>query len=231
MSETLQRLTVSDQIAAKLKQYIIENNLKCGDRLPTEHELAELFGVSRISVREATKALGFLGIIDAAPRRGLTIARLNMERVSQYLGFHFAVSDYPKEQLIETRLAIELAGLSRAVERMRDEPTIYVRLNAINERLREILENEDLSEWIELDVEFHRELLRASGLEPLVAFHDLLQVFFQRFRSNLHIASRRDGVQLHQEIIDALRAGRLDVASQTLREHIGRHISRWGLAS
>lgn len=230
MSETVQRTSVSDQIAAKLKQFIIENNLKAGDRLPTEHELAERFGVSRISVREATKALGFLGIIDAAPRRGLTIAHLNMERVSQYLGFHFAVSDYPKEQLIDTRLAIELGGLPRAVDRMRDDPAIYQRLNSINDRLREICENEDLTEWIALDVDFHRELLQASGLEPLVAFHDLLLVFFQRFRSGMHLESRQDGIQLHQQIIDELRAGHLDAACAVLKEHIGRHITRWGAA-
>ena len=101
MSEIVERKQLSDLIAVKIKEFIIENRLKVGDRLPTEQELADRFGVSRVSIREATKALGFLGIIDAAPRRGLTISNLNMERVSQFLGFHFVINDYPIDQLLE----------------------------------------------------------------------------------------------------------------------------------
>jgi DNA-binding GntR family transcriptional regulator len=79
-------------------------------------------------------------------------------------------------------------------------------------------------------VEFHRELLQASGLEPLVAFHDLLLVFFQKFRSGLRLDARQDGILLHQQIIDELRAGHLDAACDVLKEHVGRHVTRWGAA-
>ena len=227
MSELVQRQNVSDMVAARIKDYIIENELGPGDRLPTEHELAERFGVSRISVREATKALGFLGIIDAAPRRGLTIAELNMERVSQYLGFHFAVSDYPYDQLIETRVAIELGGLRRLIGRMEKDPSIYQRLRATNDHLQSIVEQEELDEWIEHDVAFHRELIKGSGLEPLMAFHDLLLVFFRKVRPGLSLEVRRFSIHGHQVIIDSLRDGNLEAARDCLREHIERHRSRF----
>ena len=81
-NEQIVRVTTSTLVAEKIKDLIIEQELRPGDRLPTEQELADRFGVSRISVREATKALGFLGIIDSAPRRGLTVGSLDMSRVS-----------------------------------------------------------------------------------------------------------------------------------------------------
>ena len=95
MSEatTEKRTIKSEMVAERIREYIIENGLKPGDKLPTEGELTELYGVSRVSVREATKALSFLGIIEAAPRRGLTVGNFSVERVSKYLAFHFAVGD------------------------------------------------------------------------------------------------------------------------------------------
>jgi len=131
MSEIVQRRQLSDLIAMKIKDLIIENRLKVGDRLPTEQEFEDRFCVSRVSVREATKALGFLGIIDAAPRRGLTISNLNMERVSQFLGFHFVINDYPIDQLLEARLGIERGGFRSAIQRIREDQGIYERLNQI----------------------------------------------------------------------------------------------------
>jgi len=131
MSEIVQRRQLSDLIAMKIKDLIIENRLKVGDRLPTEQEFEDRFGVSRVSVREATKALGFLGIIDAAPRRGLTISNLNMKRVSQFLGFHFVINDYPIDQLLEVRLEIERGGFRSAIQRIREDQGIYERLNQI----------------------------------------------------------------------------------------------------
>lgn len=220
MAENSQRVNVSDQIAAKIKDYILANDLHAGDRLPTEHELAEKFGVSRISVREATKSLGFLGIIDAAPRRGLTIGNLNMERVSQYLGFHFAISSYPEDQLIDTRAAIELGGLARTAANMQQDADIYKRLKERNDHLRAIHETADQEVWIASDVEFHRELLRASGLEPLLAFHELLLVFFQRFRRGMKLEYRASSIGQHQEVIDALKAGDVELARKHLQNHV-----------
>ena len=186
MSDFVQRKNVSDLIAAKIKDYILDNGLQQGDRLPTEHELAERFGVSRISVREATKALGFLGIIDAAPRRGLTIGAVNMERLSQYLGFHFAVADYPFDQILDARIAIEVGAVPRAMKGIEADRSILKQLTSLVEKLSanaQTAEPQTPEEWIALDLEFHRVLLSASRLEPLLAFHDLLLIFFKRIQS------------------------------------------------
>ena len=60
----------------EIKQYIIEQKLMPGDRMPTETQLAETFGISRLSLREATKSLEFLGIIESKTGVGLTVGRL-----------------------------------------------------------------------------------------------------------------------------------------------------------
>jgi GntR family transcriptional repressor for pyruvate dehydrogenase complex len=218
--EQLKRQNLSEIIAGRIKHYIIDNRLKPGDRLPTEHQMAERFGVSRVSIREATKALGFLGILRSAPRRGLTVGEVDMRRVTEYLGFHLVLTDYPKRQLLETRIIIETGALAHAAERMAVEPGLYDRLNEMTQQLRE---TDDLEQRIAGDIAFHRALLDASGVGPLVAFNDLLDIFFSRFRQSVEQAAWDDGVRGHQQIVDALRTGDVSAARDVLSVHLGYH--------
>ena len=70
---TKQRL--SDTVAQALQEDIL--GLATGDRLPTEAELVERFGVSRTVVREATRLLVQRGLATVSPGRGMTVAAVN----------------------------------------------------------------------------------------------------------------------------------------------------------
>jgi len=220
MPETLERRNLSETVAERIKQYIIDHNLKPGDRLPTEQELCDRFGVSRVCTREATKALSFLGIIDAAPRRGLAVGQLDMKRVTEYLGFHFAISDFPLSQLLDARNVIESGALPHIMRRMAQDPSVHVRLTEKAEQARR---PGTLDQRIAADVAFHHALLDASGISPLLAFHDLLTIFFDRFRRSLAKGDWENGMKQHQQIIDALRDGDLKLASDILASHTEHH--------
>ena len=124
----IRRKRLSEELAAQLRKYIIDNGLKPGDPLPTENEMVERFGVSHTVVREATKALDFLGIIDAAPRRGMVLDEFSFDRVSEYFGFHFALCDYPKDKLLGSRAVIEMGTLPYTMKAMKKDPDLYARL-------------------------------------------------------------------------------------------------------
>jgi GntR family transcriptional repressor for pyruvate dehydrogenase complex len=223
MLQTIERKRLSDMVAERIRQHILDNHLAVGDRLPTEQQFADRFGVSRLAVREATKALEFLGLVEASPRRGLTVGELDLNRLAPFLRFHPWVRTTTTGQLIDTRIVIETGGLPLAMQRMRDDPTIHERLVAA---ANEFHKAKDVSVWIELDIAFHRQLLEASGLAPLVAFNDLLQVFFQRFRESVKKAEWKEGIDSHLRIIDALQHGRLQRACDLLRKHIESHRDR-----
>ena len=67
---------MSTVLADRLLQTAIESNMKIGDKLPGEVELADRFHVSRVSIREAINGLKFLGMLDAAPRRDSSVKRV-----------------------------------------------------------------------------------------------------------------------------------------------------------
>jgi GntR family transcriptional repressor for pyruvate dehydrogenase complex len=216
----VKRQTLSDQVIAQIKRYIADEGLKPGDRLPTEQEMAEQFGVSRISIREATKALGFLGIIEASPKRGLTIGHLDMERIAEYLGFHFALNDYPRARLLQARIVVETGALPFTMRAMDEDAGLYPRLLELVDRLNEV---DDLDRFIEGEIAFHRALVAGSGIEPLVAFADLLHAFFRQFRDSVALGERRAGNQGHRRILQALRKHQLDSAQRMLARHLEYH--------
>ncbi len=162
-SRPIARQKLGDIVADRIKDYIIEHQLVEGDRLPTEQQLASMFGVSRLSVREATGALAFLGILRSAPRRGLTIGKVDMERVSSYLGFHIAVTGYPRSELVRARMVVESGALSEAVERIASDEQFYQRLVGLNQRLKAA---EDMDAFIAGDMAFHKELIACSRVGP-----------------------------------------------------------------
>lgn len=213
---------LSELVVARIKRFIIEHSLGEGDRLPTEHDMAEMFGVSRISIREATKALSFLGIIRSAPRRGLTVGRVDMERVTEYLGFHFALAGYPRRQLLQTRIIIETGALEEAMERVASDAEACRRLLALNAQLVGI---RDADEFIRRDLAFHRALLELSGIGPLLAFSDLLEVFFVRFREQVVKVRKQwsHGIASHGQIVDALRNRDIETARRLLRQHLDHY--------
>jgi GntR family transcriptional regulator, transcriptional repressor for pyruvate dehydrogenase complex len=217
------KVSKSEFVASSIRDYITEEGLKPGDRLPTEADFADRFGVSRVAVREATKVLAFLGVIDAAPRRGLTVGDFSMEKLSGYLGFHFNICDYPVEELLDTRIILEVGGLPHVARRMQQDPSIYERWNDLNARMRETTE---LADWVALDMQFHCELVASTNLRGLATLNELVQIFFRRFREDFPRKEWSKGVESHQVIMDALRTGDSEAAAAELTRHINSHRGR-----
>ncbi len=225
MLKTLPRQKLRDVVAEGLKSYIVSEGLVPGDRLPNETELAESFGVSRLSLREATKALEFLGIVESRTGVGLTVGEIDLQRVTKHLGFHPALHTADPHQLIDSRVVIETGVLPHVARRMADDPALYDSLKSIVDRLSAAREFEV---QIEIDIEFHRSLMQASGLAPLVAFDDLLQVFFRRFRDSVKKAEWKAGIESHRRIVEDLRDQNVERATAELKAHIESHRQRIG---
>jgi GntR family transcriptional regulator, transcriptional repressor for pyruvate dehydrogenase complex len=213
----LRRRRLSEELTSQLRKHITEKGLKPGDSLLTEQEMMTQFGVSRSVVREATKALDFMGIIDAVPSRGMILDEFDFDRVSEYFGFHFALSNYPREQLLRARVVIETGSLFYVMEAMKKDPAAYDTLREVA-RSGPDAKHSTEKERIEYDIAFHRALVEASGIAPLASFCDLLQAFFQTVRGVMH--GNPNFKNQHIEILDALRLEKLGTAIDLLRSHV-----------
>lgn len=229
MLQVTERRRLSDIVASRIREYIVRHELRQGDRLPTELELAKQFGVSRVSIREATKALCFLGFLDATPRRGTIVGQIDFRRVSHFLELHPALRNATPRQLVDTRHVVELGMLPHLYEQMRRNPKLY---DKFNEFLTQFDTSMELTEWLDLDREFHCMLLDASGLSPLFLFRELVVYFFTRLQAQCRNPEVQERLRAeipgkaadHQRIIDLLRDQRLEQAQMELKNHISTYL-------
>jgi GntR family transcriptional regulator, transcriptional repressor for pyruvate dehydrogenase complex len=223
----LQRTRAFEDIILQIERAISSGELGPGDRLPSERELAETFGVSRSSVREALRALEMFGVVVA--RRGTGADAGSIVSASAETGLvsalrmHSALLRIPTSDLVEVRILIE-GHAARAVAE-RDEPDKTAPLRELVERMRDAPAAE---EFYDLDTSFHVALGSISG-------NALLPVLMEALRGSMaremlagygRLADwekvRRQLIEEHQQIVDAIDEGDPDAVEQMIRGHIVR---------
>src|SRR3954464_7521810 len=105
---------LSDKVADMMLETILSDRLKVGDRLPSERELGEQFGVSRTVVREAVRALVTKGVIDVRSGSGLRVAAVDANAVSESMSLFLrgGTLDFEKVHEVRTLLEVHIAGLA-----------------------------------------------------------------------------------------------------------------------
>src|SRR3982751_6174688 len=112
----------SSSIADQVRQAILTGKLDQGDRLPPERELAEQFGVSRVTVRDALRALEAMGLIEVrvGARGGAFVTVPTGSLVGQTMSDMMMMSAITPEDIVEARLVVEVgagtAACARATE-------------------------------------------------------------------------------------------------------------------
>src|SRR4051794_20250670 len=120
----------SSSIADQIRQAILTGKLDQGDRLPPERELAEQFGVSRVTVRDALRALEAMGLIEVrvGARGGAFVTVPTGSIVGQTMSDMMMMSAITPEDIVEARLVVELGTVTLACARATQED-----LDALND--------------------------------------------------------------------------------------------------
>lgn len=116
--QPIQEVNLNQEIRGRLKSYIIQNNLKPGDKLPTEEMLAEQLGVSRTAVREALRSLEALGILEARQGYGRVVCDFNFNAILNNLSYGFAFQNHNILQVTEIRKALDAYFIEVAIAKL-----------------------------------------------------------------------------------------------------------------
>ena len=98
-------------IIKKIRELIEKNKLGPGDRLPSERELSDTLRVGRSSVREALRSLELLGLIETRKGEGTFLADFRNHRLVEILSSFILTNEQSQEDVIETKMILEFAGL------------------------------------------------------------------------------------------------------------------------
>ncbi len=161
-------MAVTDEAIDKIKGMIVSGELRPGDRLPKEADLAERLGLSRSSLREAVKALSLIRVLDVRQGDGTYVTSLEPELLLDAMTF---VVDFHRDdtvlRFLEVRRILEPAATAMAAQHMTDDDIAGLRL-----LLDKLDDDTDVEALVANDLEFHRRIAAGSGNPVLCSLID-----------------------------------------------------------
>jgi DNA-binding FadR family transcriptional regulator len=215
---------LSDKVAEMMLGTILSKRLDVGDRLPSERELGEQFGVSRTVVREAVRELVAKGVIEVRSGSGLRVAAVDASAVSESMSLFLrgGTLDFEKVHEVRRVLEVHIAGL--AAERALPEDVAALR--AVHERMQR--ESADVEAAARDDLEFHRVIARATHNELYLVLLDSIggsQIDIRR--ENLGSGSAPATLEQHRQLLDRIAAHDPQGAREAMAAHLDGVAAWW----
>ena len=209
--------SLHETVQEAIRTYIMENNVRPGEALPPETDLARQLGVSRNSVREAVKALESLGILEARRGSGLFVAEFSFDPLLDNLTYGLRFDVNQLTELLEVRRVLETGLVDQTMQAI--TPETIDALAATIEQMRQHAEvNQSITEQ---DRRFHQILFEPLGNTTLLK---LLDIFWRTYQdaARTHDMRNTDLVGTyrdHAAIFEAVRDQDVERAQIALDKH------------
>lgn len=228
--QAVQSISTVDAVAAHLKRLILGGDLAAGTELPSEQRLAAELGVSRPTLREATRMLEQWGLVKRGPNRrsGFVVSDLKNLTMTAPVGDLILHELIAPASVFEVLALIEPAIIRNAVERATDDELAEVRAAAAN--LNSASSPSDLNLKHTL---FHDTIAAASGNQLLVIMHRTLDEatspMLTAFLGEERVAA---GIKdLHTRMAEAIASRDVDSSMAIADEHLRKFQRQYEVAS
>lgn len=220
---------LSDQMAERIKQLIKEQNMQSGDRLPSERDLAEQFGVSRPPIREAIRTLASQGRLFTKRGGGTYVQDNDWDWPTQAiapLGELISADPFYRYDVLEARLALENSTAWHAALRATDKDKKHIQ-HCFDQMISH-QQSGDMDLSARADARFHLAIAEASHNVVLFQvmqglFNVVLSTVEQNRRTMFRFQDPKTIEQLttqHEALMQAIFAGDPELASQITRQHL-----------
>ena len=222
----------SEYIEKEIKQAIIDGNLKPGDKLPTEKEMAIQFGVSIVTLREALRGLEIFGLIQKKKGLGggIFISNLSSNSLKASLGNFFDFKNLSPQHLYEVRKIIEPSSIKLAVQNITpyeiikiEENVSYCEKKLI--KLGPFLNEEEFFDLDEKNNDFHRLIAEGSHNPILSLTIDYIFDFLWECETNILIPDiiySKSNIEDHRNILEYLKQRNVEKCEEKMFQHLKR---------
>jgi DNA-binding FadR family transcriptional regulator len=220
------RRSQTDVVISSIRRMVSSGELRAGQRLPIEKDLAAQLGVSRGSLREGVRALAVVGVLETRQGDGTYVTSLDASSLLSPLAFYADLqTEHDAGQLLHVRRVLESESVALAARALNAEG--IERLEAILARMDAIIargaQGADLADVIAVDTEFHSVIAEATGNRPLAALIQSLASRTLRTRTWRAMTERGalSATQAeHRAVLDELRRGDPDRARIRMESHL-----------
>jgi GntR family transcriptional regulator, transcriptional repressor for pyruvate dehydrogenase complex len=222
--EPVRKKRVAEEVANRLRVLILDGTFPPGQALPAERALAEWFGVSRGSIRDAFRTLETLGLLVTRHGQGTFPQELDVDRLvaplASVLSYHYELQD----ELLDVRLIFEPAVARVAATRVTDEDLADLERILDAQRRKVKAGRSSLAEV----TAFHHVLARATRNRVVVSIMATLNdLLVESRKSRLKQKGRPSRSVLgHEAVVAALRGRDAGAAAEAMREHLDQIADR-----
>jgi len=221
----IKKTTVVEQVMEQIKALISSGAYKPGDKIPTELELAESFGVGRSSIREAIKIFNYMGVLKSQAAKGTYVEeRSNIS--SESLTWSLLLGDDELNEMIDLRGSIEIWAMFKLVDEISRKNSEGL---AVVDKLRTIVKNmrysavkKDRESLIEADFQFHNIIIQGCKNTLFTSLFKTLRSFLydEIERSQLDYTDLSKIPEEHVLLLDALLSGKKSSVYSAYSNHI-----------
>lgn len=226
--QPLGRRKAYEEVADRIRELIFTAAVKTGERLPTERELAAQFGVSRVVIREAIRALELTGLLEVkkGPKGGIFIIEDHQRPITDSITNLLDRGEARLKDLFEVRLLIEPYAAER-VARIGTAQDFSELSALVEEADAEHARGADIRN---LNIELHRRIIRMSR-NPVLAVvgETVLVMLSDRLKSVRSATLSSVALEMHKKLLVALRRRKAAEARAIMEQDIGALGKRFAL--
>lgn len=204
------------QIFNQIRDAILAGTFQVGDKLPSEKELCQMFGVSRVPVREALCALELNGLVESNQGQGVYVKEVNSVTNDW-------IQEIDPQDIIQARKLMEPEVARCAALNISEAEK--ERMRGIMERFRQEAEANVYSELTDRD--FHMSIARASGNHVYLVMCDMVWKAMEQRMWSLILSrtvtaeeNRKQHYREHMQIAEAILAGDSEAAYSRMKAHM-----------
>lgn len=218
----IKKVNVVEQVFEQMQALLIDGTWAAGDKLPSENELSETFGVSRMTVRQAMQKLKALGLIETRTGSGSYVREVNPEDSLQDLIPLMYIGGPSQNHVFQFREMIDSESV-RIATSLADEKDLR-KLSSIMEKMRRAADADDAKAFSEYDLKFHMYIVRMTE-NPLMikAYQILLHILTESMNSVIDKMRFAPALDYHSRILAAMQKKDAKLAEKIMREHISQN--------
>lgn len=215
--EQIIKSSIGDQVFEQLKKQLLNSAWSQGEKIPSENELAQSLGVSRVTVRQAIQKLTVLGLLETRPGEGSFVkepkAGVYMNGIIPiaYLG------ENSLNEVLEFRRTIEGVVAELAALKINDEE-----IEQLEKCLKDMeLNKDDLKLFSVADVKFHLTLAKATQNSLFIEIFNIMNdVLYDAMTMIVNKRGNSAGLHYHRLIVNAIKERNSDQVKKIMDEHM-----------
>ena len=214
--QKIERVNVADLVFDQMKQMLLSGRWKTGDKIPGENVLAQQFGVSRVSVRDAIHRMIGAGVLVAKHGDGTYVADPIVGNMQTQVVQQLLLSTPKLVEVLQLRKTIEVGAIELAASNASEEDVAWLK-----KLEQEILNCNDIKSFAKKDLEYHNAIAVISKNSLLVRIISIVQdVYSTAMEEAILLRGMESGRFNHSHLTNAIAQHAPVLAKQLMEKHI-----------